>query len=117
MKPVAIVTPWFGRDLVGGAELEAWQIAARLAKRGYNIEVLTTCCRSHADDWAINHFAPGFYEETEGFAVRRFAVEPRDRVRFDRVNGHMLAIDRRTLRPGVSPVSAADEDIFLHNLI
>jgi len=35
----AIVTPWFGQDLKGGAEQHAWQIASRLAARGHEIEV------------------------------------------------------------------------------
>ena len=42
MKPIAIVNPWFGRELKGGSEQQAWQIAIRLARRGHAVEVLTT---------------------------------------------------------------------------
>ncbi len=34
MKSIAIITPWFGKELKGGAEQQAWQVATRLVKRG-----------------------------------------------------------------------------------
>ena len=114
---LGIVTPWFGRDLKGGAEQQAWQIAARLAVRGHQIEVLTTCCRSHQDDWSTNHLAPGGSMEPEGFAVRRFPVAIRDRASFDRVCANLLALPIATLKPGVSPVNSADAEIFTRELI
>ena len=117
MSALAIVIPWFGRNLKGGAELHAWHLASRLASRGHSVEVLTTCCRSHADDWGTNHYPAGQSSEVEGFSVRRFAVESRDRARFDVVNARMLAVDIAALRPGVSPVGAEDEEVFLHQLI
>ena len=63
MKPLAIITPWFGSDLKGGAEQQAWQIATRLADRGHKIEVLTTCCRSFQDDWTTNYYKAGVQHE------------------------------------------------------
>src|ERR1700709_38759 len=69
---LAIVVPWFGRDLKGGAEQHAWQIASRLARRGHEVEVLTTCCRAHQDDWNTNHLPAGSTKEVEGFTTRRF---------------------------------------------
>ncbi|MDQ3314777.1 MAG: hexosyltransferase, partial [Verrucomicrobiota bacterium] len=86
-RNLAIVIPWFGRDLKGGAEQQAWQIASRLAQRGHAVEVLTTCCRSHQDDWATNHLPAGVIAEPEGFSVRRFPVDERDRAAFDQVCG------------------------------
>ena len=114
---LAIVIPWFGRDLKGGAEQHAWQIASRLAQRGYGVEVVTTCCRSHQEDWATNHLAEGTFVEPEGFAIRRFRVEPRDRVAFDLACARLLAIPPLSLRPGVSPVSDHDANIFVDELI
>ena len=76
MKPVAIVTPWFGAELTGGAEQQAFQIATRLAARGHNIEVLTTCNRSFHSDWSINHYSAGATHE-HGLTIRRFPVDPR----------------------------------------
>ncbi|MCX6899861.1 MAG: glycosyltransferase family 4 protein [Verrucomicrobia bacterium] len=117
MKPLAIVIPWFGRDLKGGAETHAWQIASRLAARGHAVEVITTCCRSHQDDWAGNHLPAGVTQEPEGFSVRRFAVRRRKRKQFDRVCGHLLGLPKTALKPGVSPVSAVDAAIFRDELI
>src|ERR1043165_10019285 len=96
-----IVIPWFARDLEGGAEQHAWQVAARLAQRGHDIEVLTTCCRSHQDEWATNPFPAGRTVEPEGFAVRRFRVDPRDRERFQQVCNRLLSLPVADLRPGV----------------
>src|SRR4028118_2213148 len=70
MKPLAIVIPWFGAELKGGAEQQAFQVATRLAARGVRVEVLTTCCRSFQDDWATNHLPPGITKE-HGLTVRR----------------------------------------------
>lgn len=114
---LGIIIPWFGRELKGGAEQQAWQVAARFAARGHHVEVLTTCCRSHQDDWETNHLPDGLSMEREGFAVRRFPVEPRDRAAFDRVCGNLLNLDPETLKPGVPPVSAEDSNIFVCELI
>jgi glycosyltransferase involved in cell wall biosynthesis len=111
MKPLAIVIPWFGAELKGGAEQQAFQLATRLAARGARVEVLTTCCRSFQDDWATNHHAPGRVE-AHGFNVRRFPVGARDREAFDRVNAKLLALTPLDLRAGVCPVSATDAEIF-----
>src|SRR5919202_1593023 len=111
MKPLAIVTPWFGRDLKGGAEQQAWQVATRLASRGHAVEVLTTCCRSFQDDWAVNHLKAGVSQE-QGVTIRRFRVERRDRDSFAEVNRQMLSLPFSRLKPGVNPVSLKDAETF-----
>ena len=95
--------PWFGRELKGGAEQQAWQIATRLAARGHAVEVLTTCCRSFFDDWSENHLPAGTTREA-GLTIRRFPVDARDVASFDDLNRELLAIPRARLLPGVSPV-------------
>ena len=114
---IAFVIPWFGRDLKGGAEQQAWQIASRLAGRNHDVEVLTTCCRSHQDDWATNHLPAGRVSEPEGFAVHRFPVDPRNRDQFDRVCSQLLSTPADVLVPGSSPVPTADGEIFADDLI
>ena len=104
MKPVAIVTPWFGQDLKGGAEQQAWQIATRLARRGHKVEVLTTCCRSFQDSWTSNHFRAGVTKE-QGLKIRRFRVDRSNQGEFDRVNALLLSLPASDLKPGVNPVS------------
>lgn len=113
MKPIAIVIPWFGADLPGGAEQQAFQIATRLAARGHNVAVLTTCNRAFQTDWASNQHAPGTTHE-QGITIRRFPVDPRVAAAFDPVNAKLLALAHADLRPGVSPVSAADAHTFVH---
>jgi len=112
MKPVAIVIPWFGIDLKGGAEQIAWQIAIRLAARRHKIEMLTTCCRSFHEDWATNHLKPGLSYE-QGMTIRRFPVDSRDRKAFDQVNARMLSLTPAKLKPGVNPVSQNESHIFV----
>ena len=114
---LAIVIPWFGRELKGGAEQQAWQIATRLAKRGHSIDVLTTCCRSHQDDWSSNHLPAGKSEMPEGFVIRRFAVDRRHRAAFDAVCADLLRQPPDALKPGVSPVSDERARIFVDELI
>jgi glycosyltransferase involved in cell wall biosynthesis len=111
MKPLAIVTPWFGKDLKGGAEQQAWQIAARLADRGHEVEVLTTCCRSFQDNWAVNYFKPGLTKD-QGMKIRRFQVDRRNRDAFDQSNSLMLGLEPSKLKPGVSPVSIEGAELF-----
>ncbi|MDP7078111.1 MAG: hypothetical protein QGI64_07605, partial [Desulfobacterales bacterium] len=83
MKRIAFVIPWFGRNLKGGAEQQAWQAATRLARRGHEVEVLTTCCQSFFEDWSSNHFSAGTSHE-HGLNIHRFPVDRRDHKSFDR---------------------------------
>ena len=66
-----IVVARYGADVVGGAESHARQVALRLARRGRDVEVLTTCAVDEAD-WA-NRLRPGT-EQDSGVIVRRFPV-------------------------------------------
>jgi glycosyltransferase involved in cell wall biosynthesis len=116
MNPVGIVIPWFGADLRGGAEQQAFQIATRVAARGHAVEVLTTCNRSFNSDWDVNHHDPGVSEE-KGVIIRRFLVANRDASAFDQVNAKLLALDRLGLRPGISPMTPLEAQTFIHETI
>ena len=116
MKPLAIVTPWFGEDLRGGAERQAYQVAARLAARGYPVEVLTTCCRAFEEDWGTNHLAAGSHREGD-ITVRRFAIDRRNKILFDRINDELLSLPAGSLRPGVDPVTHSATSIFVDDNI
>jgi glycosyltransferase involved in cell wall biosynthesis len=86
---LAVVTPWFGADLTGGAERLAWQAAHGLAERGHTVEVFTTCARSFASDWGVDAHPAGARAE-DGVLVRRFPVDPRAANAFDRANEILL---------------------------
>ena len=74
---LAIVPPRYGADVVGGAETVLREMAADLAGRGWDVDVLTTCARDHFS-WA-NEYPPGV-EEVDGITLRRFpAVVPASR--------------------------------------
>jgi glycosyltransferase involved in cell wall biosynthesis len=116
MKTIGIVIPWFGKDLKGGAEQQAWQVARRLVSERHAVHVLTTCCRSFLDDWSVNHYKPGI-TQIEGITVRRFPVISRNREAFARINSEMLNLPRSALKPGVNPVHPDYSAVFINENI
>ena len=113
---LAIVTPWFGTNLRGGAEQQSWQLAEELATRGHRVDVLTTCCASFNDDWGRNSLAAGI-ERRGNVTVRRFKVSKRDRRAFNRVNAILMALRPTDLRRSVSPLGDDDSRAFYDNNI
>jgi glycosyltransferase involved in cell wall biosynthesis len=113
---LAIATPWFGRELIGGAERLAWDLSQALKNAGSDIEVLTTCCRSFHDDWAANYHRPGS-TVTNGITVRRFRVNARDRVAFSRANSALLALRREQLRRDRPPLPEEKTGAFISQSI
>ncbi len=86
---LAFVTPWYGRDIPGGAETEVRHVAEHLRAAGFEAEVWTTCVRDFYGDWGQNYHRPGV-ETINGVPVRRFPVRPRDRAAFDAVNWKLM---------------------------
>ena len=116
MKPIATVTPWFGKELTGGAEQTAWQLANRLSNKGHQVEVLTTACKSFFQNWAKNHCRSGAKNEN-GFVVRRFPVDKRNSASFDQVNGQLLSLPHSKLKSGISPLPPNLSEIFINENI
>jgi len=104
---LAFVVPWFGDEVRGGAELQGWETARELSRRGCRVEILTTCSRSFQHRWDENHHAPGV-SERDGITVRRFAVDRRDEGRFAAANQALLSGAR---------ASAAIEETFIRENI
>ena len=78
VNALAFVIPWYGDNIIGGAEAACNYLAHSLQKAGQNVEVLTTCTKDSVSDRGKNTIAPGVYLES-GIKVRRFAVrENRD---------------------------------------
>jgi glycosyltransferase involved in cell wall biosynthesis len=104
---LAFVVPWFGADLLGGAEAVCHAVATRLHAAGVPVEVLTTCVRQLRSDWGRNHHPPG--EDRVGeLPVRRFPVQPRDTGEFQRINTRLIARQ---------PVTPDEEATFLREMI
>jgi glycosyltransferase involved in cell wall biosynthesis len=104
---LTFVVPWFGADVRGGAELQAWDTVRQIARNGYDVELWTTCSRSFLAAWGENAHPPGT-TLVEGVSVRRFPVVPRDEALFGSLNGLLLSGGR---------LSAAQEDSFFANSI
>ncbi len=66
---IAFVTPRYGEGVVGGSEAVMAEAAWGLAGRGHEVELLTTCARSHFS-WE-NEFPAGTTHE-RGITVHRF---------------------------------------------
>ena len=116
---LALVTPWYGRELIGGAERLAWELAHALVRSGAEVDVLTTCCRSFLDDWASNYHRSGVTRDGSGVVLHRFPVDTRDRVAFNRANtvlttmppvglhGDRAVLDQRRRAPSSMTTSTA----------
>jgi glycosyltransferase involved in cell wall biosynthesis len=109
---LALVTPWYGADLIGGAERLVWDLSHALVRAGTDVDVLTTCCRSFHDDWSANYHRPGTNNDA-GVTVRRFKVDARDRVAFSRANSALLALRRDELRRDRPPLPAERTNAFI----
>ena len=109
---IAIVTPWFGPNLTGGAERTAWQVALGLSGRGHEVEVFTTCARSFDSDWGSDAYRPGLREES-GLRVRRFSVDRRDREAFNHANDVLLGRPLSYYRSGVAAFEPSVADDFI----
>ena len=113
---LAIVTPWYGAELIGGAERLAWDLSHALARGANDVDVLTTCCRSFHDDWSANYYPAGTSKD-DGVTVRRFKVDARDRVAFSRAGSALLALRRDELRRDRPPLPLEKSRAFVEESI
>lgn len=79
----------YGLEIFGGAEQATRMFASRMAARGHEVEVLTSCALSYVD-WA-DHYDPGS-AALEGVVVHRLpVVAPRDDRLFGPLNARVGA--------------------------
>jgi glycosyltransferase involved in cell wall biosynthesis len=78
LPPIALVLPWYGPDVPGGAETDARHMAEHLRAKGVPIEVWTTCARRLGANWSENHHQAG-QTVINGVPVTRFPVLDIDR--------------------------------------
>ncbi len=81
---IAFVTPWYG-EFAGGAEVVARKTAENLSRKGIDVEIFTTCCRSPFDNWWKDYYRPGKYKIND-IVVRRFSVNKNTEAMFHRIN-------------------------------
>ena len=79
----------YGREVAGGAEAACRMFAERMALRGHEVEVITSCALSYVD-WA-DQYSPGT-EVLEGVTVRRLpVVDQRHPIRFGELSRRVLS--------------------------
>ncbi len=102
-RRLAFVPPRYGSDVVGGSESVLREAAQGLAGRGWEVEVLTTCARSHYT-WQ-NAYPPGSFADG-AVTVHRFpTVHDGDKLARDTIEGR--------IQMGV-PVSADEQRVWLN---
>lgn len=102
---VAFVTPRYGLEVRGGAELAARVLAEHLvAELGWEAEALSTCALDNRT-WA-DEYEPGT-SEINGVRVSRFRSERGRAPDFDKVSGKLLSVPHR------APLEDADRWIDL----
>lgn len=93
---VLFVSPRYGPEVAGGAEAHCRAMASRLAGRGHEVSVLTSCATSYLD-WA-DDYPPGD-SDVEGVTVHRLpAARRRDDATFSSLNAR-VAWGRRPVAP------------------
>jgi glycosyltransferase involved in cell wall biosynthesis len=84
-KPLALVIPWYGDNIRGGAEQACNYLAHSLTLAGVKVEVFTTCVKDAASDRGKNTLPQGTFVES-GIVVRRFPVRERNVAAFAESN-------------------------------
>lgn len=118
MKPLAIVTPWFGEKEVGGAETLAYELANRLSRK-LPVVVLTTCSSESlkAYEWYVNKYKSGT-QKRSSYTIKRFKVDKKNYPKFEKIIFEkLLPIPISKLISGTSPLKNAEEETFLRNNI
>ena len=106
---LAFVVPWFGDEVRGGAEMQGWETARELSRRGCRVEILTTCSRSFLHRWDENHHAPGRQRARgdhraalPGRPARRGALRRRQRGRCSRGRAASAALEEDFVRESIN---------------
>lgn len=97
---IGVVPPRYGREVVGGAEAVMSEVAHGLGRRGWQVDILTTCARDHFT-WK-NEYPPGVSND-DGVTIRRFPTvvdtDRRNRMRFEAalLSGATLTLNEQQL--------------------
>ncbi|MFN8535798.1 MAG: glycosyltransferase family 4 protein [Dehalococcoidia bacterium] len=92
---LAFVPPWYGANILGGAEQVCRTTAERLAAAGLPVEVLTTTAKDLFTGWSEDYHRPGTTIEN-GVPVHRFALDRTPITTFGSLNDRLIAGRRLT---------------------
>lgn len=107
MKKLGFVTPWYGENIPGGAEMELRGLVTHLQDAGVELEILTTCVKQFTSDWNMNYYKEGTYN-VNGVKVIRFPVRKRDVAAFDAVNYKLM---------NNLPITLEEEKIYQQEMV
>lgn len=107
MKKIAFVTPWYGENIPGGAEMLVRGLVHHLYESNIEVEVLTTCIEKFGSDWNFN-FHPSGVDSSAGFTVRRFWADARDTASFDKINAKLMEGKK---------IAKDEETIFMNEMV
>lgn len=120
---IAFILPWYGENIIGGAELECRYTALNLQRMGVKVEILTTCVKNFYSPWDSNYYKEGEYN-IEGLVVRRFNVKKRDRKTFHLLNQKIMIASSYYSYQNFSshykphsPLSASEEEKYIDEMI
>ena len=99
---IAVVPARYGEGMVGGAEIVLAEMGRRLAARGWDVEVLTTCALDH---FGWENVLPAGESVEGGLKVRRFPAVFEDDP--ERSAAAVLMVGRRPVRMTAAPLSVA----------
>ena len=89
MSRLLYVIQRYGREVAGGAELHCREFATRMAARGHDVEVVTSCAVNYVD-WANEY--PAGESTVDGVRIMRFPVaRARDNHLFSALNPRVIA--------------------------
>ena len=120
---IALVCPWFGEHIGGGAETVCRDLAHNIPQFHPEVEVqvISTALKEFAGDWNLNVHQEGAHHEY-GVKVWRFAAEThKDRSLFDKINLNKLmqkGVDDlwRQGHP-VSPLTEDEERFYIKYMV
>lgn len=92
---IAFVPPWYGTDILGGAEQVCRTTAERLVAAGLPVEVLTTTAKDLFSGWSTDAHPPGTTLE-HGVPVTRFPLDRTPIRTFGALNERLIAGRRLT---------------------
>lgn len=106
---LAFVTPWYGANILGGAEFACRSLVKNLSKKSNDIsvEILTTCVKDFNSNWNKNYHKPGM-ELINDIPVRRFRVRTRNTKIFNKINYKLM---------NNLPITLKEEEVFLQEMI
>lgn len=116
---IAFITPWYGKNIPGGAESECRNTAINLKKYGIDVEILTTCVKEFHSDWNKNYYSSGQYNH-EGIIIRRFNARKRNTSMFDSINLKLMNTPVEMLINDYGDVKSPlpeEEDVFIREMI